>query len=195
MKERVLVTAEKTFLNPSEEILKSNFGFLWSEVGENNNLSVEINSLFGWKAMFSNSLGSITGHLFIADSTGETRNFYIDVSDFRKLKINEFRKIFFYFHPAIDCASWSAYDYLLTKEELNKRKDIIEDLRKTLEEKRAETETLKSSVSFLEEVLVKIYDINEGGGTGSRKKVRELVQNAIDLDEVRDITSIEEYNK
>ncbi|KKT92222.1 MAG: hypothetical protein UW92_C0004G0005 [Candidatus Jorgensenbacteria bacterium GW2011_GWA2_45_13] len=196
MKEvKVLATVDgKTFIDPSEEILKENSGFIWSS--DRRSERVEIISHYGWKGSFLNCLfDSIDGRLFLVDSKGESREIYVYPNDFKELKIDDFTNVFYYTHAAVNFSSWGEYDLAILKRTVKDLKDRETDLLRKLSIAANEGVEISTLKLFLEKTLVDIYDVNEAGGNGSRKKVRELIQSAIDLDEVRDITSVEEYDK
>lgn len=70
-------------------------------------------------------------------------------------------------------------------EEAKKLESSVDGLRSLLGKTEKKEEDLRKKVYDFERILMQAFDLNENGGPGSRKKVRELIEGSVDLERVR----------
>lgn len=141
----LLRTKEKSFSAPSDQVLENTAFGILWDGGKQTVIST-----FQWSGFVSKS-GPYLNKCVLRDKHGEIRPIG-----------NES------YHEAIEFASWEAYDQELCKRKLLETNRQLADLRKLSERSRAETVELRC-------LLAQIYKINERGGGGSRKAVRNLI--------------------
>jgi len=102
----------------------------------------------------------IGGKIWLKDFKGVVREIYTD-------KLSEI----------IYLNDWDSYDYFLREKLIKELELIAEKLEVVLEEK---NETIKDGIETIDlfyQGLCSIYNVNSVGGSGSRRKVREIIHN------------------
>lgn len=74
----------------------------------------------------------------------------------------------------------------ILEKESKELKDKSQNLSTSLKNATEAGAGLSTANSALKKILLSIYDVNESAGSGSRKKVRELVEKTINIEEVRE---------
>lgn len=145
-----LVTKDgSTYENPTKEVLaETRFGILW----DGNPNSSKVISLYPWTII----------------ETGHTKSrVYYSLRDLR----GQFRTLDYgRYQPAIEYPSWNAFD-------AHEKTETLDHLTAELQRVRSENDDLHEKIKENRRLLRKIFEINEKGGHGSRKKVSELIRN------------------
>ena len=149
--DKLMKTLGETFVNPTPEAIAAQ---TFAIIWDNTHEHHhEVRSPFGWSII--DEPNTMKG---LRDRHGKTRY---------EARWGEY-------HPAVQFSDWTAYDVAQMESQLEK-------LEKALQHAQTGEATAKKQVQRLETTLTEAYDITTAGGPNSRRNVKALIAQTIDL--------------